>query len=80
MTQSFDSQANRDSGVRRNNRNLRMVTLLIVDVRSGQEDHQLAEVKVPLRAADPPDPSYWVNAKDVSDSLQASASRIEGMI
>jgi hypothetical protein len=57
-----------------------MLTLLIVDCRSGQDDHQLAEVKVPLRAADNEEDGFWANAKDVCEQLQASPSRIDGRL
>ncbi|KAK0504702.1 hypothetical protein EDD18DRAFT_1126016 [Armillaria luteobubalina] len=60
-------------------RNLpRMVTLLISDVRSGFVDRQLAEVKVPLKAADTPDDGFWADAKDICDKLQAGPCRIDG--
>lgn len=51
------------------------VTLLILDVRSGIEDNQLAEVKVPIRDDDP---YVWANATDVCGQLQSSPSRIDG--
>lgn len=56
-------------------RQLRMLTLLIADIRSGVTDHQLAEVRVPLR-----DHSgyYWADAQDVCEQLQSSPSRIDG--
>jgi hypothetical protein len=69
---------NVDSDVSRASRPLRMVTLLIVDNRSGQDDLQLAEVRVPLRSIDPPDDGYWAYAKDICDELQATPSRIDG--
>lgn len=43
----------------------RMVTLLIQDVRSGTTDHQLAEVKVQLKAADDPQDGFWADAKEL---------------
>ncbi|THV02355.1 hypothetical protein K435DRAFT_350764 [Dendrothele bispora CBS 962.96] len=57
----------------------RMVTLLITDYRNRAEDHQLAEVVVPLRPVDPesPEAGYWANAEDIVDRLQSSPSRIE---
>lgn len=43
-----------------------MVTLLIQDLRSGTVDHQLAEVKVPLKESDnPKDAGYWADAQDI---------------
>lgn len=44
-----------------------MVTVLITDVRSGKEDHQLTEVIVPLKDTDPENPEYgfWANAQEV---------------
>ncbi|KZP18694.1 hypothetical protein FIBSPDRAFT_1045998 [Athelia psychrophila] len=54
---------------------VRTVTLLIVDIRSGVEDRQLAEVKVAVREDGP---HAWADAKDVCAQLQASPSRIEG--
>ncbi|KAJ3777855.1 hypothetical protein FB446DRAFT_715945 [Lentinula raphanica] len=58
----------------------RMVTVLITDVRSGMEDHQLTEVIVPLKDTDPEHPEYgfWANAQEVVQKLQSSPSRIEG--
>ena len=58
---------------------MRMVTLLIEDIRSGVTDHQLAEVKVPLRQADHPEDGFWADAKDVSQALQSGPSRIDGL-
>ncbi|KAG2146475.1 uncharacterized protein EDB93DRAFT_1149271 [Suillus bovinus] len=59
-------------------RPLRMVTLLIEDVRSGVPDHQLAEIKVVLRPGEDPDGGFWANAKEVCETLQAGPSRIDG--
>ncbi|KAJ3993322.1 hypothetical protein F5050DRAFT_740915 [Lentinula boryana] len=58
----------------------RMVTVLITDIRSGQEDHQLTEVIVPLKDTDPEHPEYgfWANAQEVVGKLQSSPSRVEG--
>ena len=44
-----------------------VVTLLITDVRShsGEPDHQLAEVKVPLKKADESEEGWWANARDI---------------
>jgi hypothetical protein len=44
---------------------LRIVTLLIEDIRSEPPDQQLAEVKVPLRKADDPEQGWWADAKDI---------------
>ncbi|KAH7925943.1 hypothetical protein BV22DRAFT_1064026 [Leucogyrophana mollusca] len=59
-------------------RPLRMVTLLIEDMRSGVPDSQLAEVKVPLRVLNDPADGFWADAKDICGGLQASPSRIDG--
>ncbi|KAG1898047.1 uncharacterized protein F5891DRAFT_1045759 [Suillus fuscotomentosus] len=59
-------------------RPLRMLTLLIEDVRSGVPDHQLAEIKVVLRPGEDPDGGFWANAKEVCETLQAGPSRIDG--
>lgn len=59
-------------------RPLRIVTVLIQDIRSGVTDHQLAEVKVPLKPSDIPPDGFWADARDISEQLQASASRIDG--
>ena len=42
-----------------------MVTVLIHDIRSGVTDHQLAEVRVPLKASDDPQDGFWADAKDI---------------
>ena len=55
-----------------------MVTLLIEDVRSGETDLQLAEIKVPLRPAEREEDGFWADAKDVAEALQSSPSRIDG--
>jgi hypothetical protein len=62
----------------RNMRQLRMLTILLQDIRSGVTDHQLAEVKVPLRPADTPEDGYWADASEISEALQSSPSRIDG--
>ncbi|KAH7888603.1 hypothetical protein F5I97DRAFT_2003561 [Phlebopus sp. FC_14] len=59
-------------------RPLRMLTLLIEDMRSGVPDSQLAEVKVPLRVADDPEDGFWADAVDVCNALQQGPSRIDG--
>jgi hypothetical protein len=48
------------------------------DIRSGVSDHLLAEVKVPLRPADDPEDGFWADAKDISEALQSSPSRVDG--
>ncbi|KAF9227261.1 hypothetical protein BS17DRAFT_775202 [Gyrodon lividus] len=59
-------------------RPMRMVTLLIEDMRSGMADSQLAELTVPLRVADDPEDGFWANAVEICDALQAGPSRIDG--
>ncbi|KAG0706089.1 hypothetical protein DFH29DRAFT_903539 [Suillus ampliporus] len=59
-------------------RPLRILTLLIEDVRSGVPDHQLAEIKVVLRPGEDLDGGFWANAKEVCETLQAGPSRIDG--
>ena len=56
-----------------------MVTLLIEDVRSGETDFQLAEIRVPLRPAGREENGFWADAKDVAEALQSSPSRIDGL-
>ena len=46
-------------------RPLRTVTVLIQDIRSGVTDHQLAEVKVPLKPSDDPRDGFWADARDI---------------
>lgn len=58
--------------------NQRMVTILIQDLRSGTTDHQLAEVKIALRPGDDPQDGYWADARELSEQLQISPSRIDG--
>lgn len=41
------------------------MTLLIQDLRSGIADHQLAEVKIPLKAADDAQDGFWADAKEL---------------
>lgn len=50
-----------------------MVTLLIQDVRSGTTDHQLAEVKVPLRLADIAGTGFWADARAIVSVLPSFA-------
>ncbi|KII92485.1 hypothetical protein PLICRDRAFT_37257 [Plicaturopsis crispa FD-325 SS-3] len=56
----------------------RMVTLLIEDQRSGVIDSQLAEIRVPLRAADNKEDGFWADAKEIVEQLQAGPFRIDG--
>ncbi|PPQ79956.1 hypothetical protein CVT25_003028 [Psilocybe cyanescens] len=89
-SQDSDSSAryhNRDSGrasvqssdsAQQSKGPLRMLTLLIQDVRSGTTDHQLAEVKVPLRLADEAGTAFWADAQDIAEQLQRGPSRIDG--
>ncbi|KAF9012420.1 hypothetical protein BDQ17DRAFT_1343859 [Cyathus striatus] len=67
-----------NSGKRQKKIPLRMVTILINDTRSEIEDLQLAEVRIALRLADDPSCGYWADAKELSQCLQASPSRIDG--
>lgn len=46
-------------------RPLRIVTVLIQDIRSGVTDHQLAEVRVPLKPSDDPQDGFWADARDI---------------
>lgn len=57
---------------------MRMLTLLIEDMRSGVLDSQLAEVRVPLRVADDPEDGFWADAVDVCNALQGGPSRLDG--
>lgn len=61
-------------------RPLRMLTILIEDVRSGVPDHQLAEIQVLLRSAEDPDGGFWANAKEVCEKWQAGPSRVDGKL
>ncbi|KAG1716641.1 hypothetical protein ID866_519 [Astraeus odoratus] len=72
------SQAPPRSNSPNTQRPLRMVTLLIEDLRSGIPDSQLAEIKVPLKVAEDPEDGFWADAVDVCNALQASPSRIDG--
>ncbi|KAF8633384.1 hypothetical protein AX17_004555 [Amanita inopinata Kibby_2008] len=56
----------------------RMITILIHDIRSGRTDRQLAEVTIPVKMADDPQDGFWADAKDISERLQSSPSRIDG--
>lgn len=53
-----------------------MLTLLIQDVRSGTTDHQLAEVKVPLRLADEAGTAFWADAQDIVSLFQILMLRL----
>lgn len=55
---------------------LRILTLLIEDMRMNPPDNLLTEVKVPLKEAGD---GFWADAKDVCDELQIGPSRIDGM-
>lgn len=59
---------------------LRILTILIDDVRSGQSDHQLAEVRVPLKPAEDIEDGFWADSHDVCKKLQESPSRIDGVL
>ncbi|KAH6913960.1 hypothetical protein BKA70DRAFT_1259989 [Coprinopsis sp. MPI-PUGE-AT-0042] len=56
----------------------RMVTILAEDVRSGEADHQLIEVKVPIRPAEIPEDGFWANTMDIVGQWQKSAARVDG--
>ncbi|KAJ7647230.1 hypothetical protein FB45DRAFT_1100227 [Roridomyces roridus] len=57
---------------------VRLVTLLMEDRRGEQPDHQLVEVRVPLRPTDDPSDVQWAFAQDICHNLQESVSRIDG--
>ncbi|KAJ6625533.1 hypothetical protein B0H10DRAFT_2001780 [Mycena sp. CBHHK59/15] len=58
---------------------IRLVTILIEDVRGEDPDHQLAEVRVGLRDSENLEQDgFWANAEDICKTLQSSASRIDG--
>ncbi|KAJ6587026.1 hypothetical protein DFH09DRAFT_242880 [Mycena vulgaris] len=58
---------------------LRLVTILIEDLRGEVPDPQLVEVRVALRnSEDTKRDGYWANAEDICKTLQASPSRIDG--
>ncbi|KAF9451949.1 hypothetical protein P691DRAFT_772687 [Macrolepiota fuliginosa MF-IS2] len=56
---------------------VRLVTALIEDNRTNPPDHLLAEVYIRCWSGSRPD-ELWCDAKDLSEALQASASRIDG--
>lgn len=41
-------------------------------------DHQLAEIRIPLRAADQKADGWWADARALCEQLQGGPSRIEG--
>ncbi|KAJ7045619.1 hypothetical protein C8F04DRAFT_940431, partial [Mycena alexandri] len=55
---------------------LRLLTILIEDLRGEVTDCQLAEVRVRLR--DTTDGGFWANAEDICKALQGSPARIDG--
>ncbi|KAJ3570270.1 hypothetical protein NP233_g4511 [Leucocoprinus birnbaumii] len=57
--------------------NIRLVTALIEDNRHNPPDHLLAEVYIRCWSGSRPE-ELWCDAKDLSEALQASASRIDG--
>ncbi|KAJ7076394.1 hypothetical protein B0H15DRAFT_600653 [Mycena belliarum] len=58
---------------------LRLVTILIEDIRGDVPDSQLVEVRVALRdSEDTIRDGYWANAEDICKTLQTSPSRIDG--
>ncbi|OJA17834.1 hypothetical protein AZE42_03326 [Rhizopogon vesiculosus] len=59
-------------------RPLRMLTIIIDDVRNGVPDHQLTEVQVQIRPVEDPDGGLWASAKEICEKLQAGPSRIDG--
>ncbi|KAJ7178427.1 hypothetical protein C8R43DRAFT_458456 [Mycena crocata] len=64
-----------------NKRNLplRLVTVLIEDLRGEVPDSQLVEVRAVLRDSENTErDGYWANAQDICQTLQASPSRIDG--
>ncbi|KAI0373437.1 hypothetical protein BV20DRAFT_937418 [Pilatotrama ljubarskyi] len=56
----------------------RVLTLLIEDKRNPDGESMLAEVRVPLKQADPGDEGFWADAQEVSEELQKGPSRIDG--
>ncbi|KAJ7446162.1 hypothetical protein B0H11DRAFT_386957 [Mycena galericulata] len=69
----------RSQAHKRSNAPLRLVTVLIADMRGEVPDHQLVEVRVVLRdSEDVVQDGYWANAEDICKTLQASVSRIDG--
>ncbi|KAH9851394.1 hypothetical protein C2E23DRAFT_732936 [Lenzites betulinus] len=58
----------------------RVLTLLIEDRRSPEDDCFLAEVKVPLKPADSGDEGFWADAQDIAQELQKGPSRIDAKV
>ncbi|KAH9894803.1 hypothetical protein C8Q73DRAFT_644792 [Cubamyces lactineus] len=56
----------------------RILTLLIEDKRDPNGESLLAEVRVPLKPAEPGDEGFWADAQEVSEELQRGPSRIDG--
>ena len=53
------------------------VTVLIDDLRqSSDPDHQLAEVKVPLKRCDDPEDGWWADAKDIVGIMLLNPCRV----
>ncbi|PFH50923.1 hypothetical protein AMATHDRAFT_3549 [Amanita thiersii Skay4041] len=75
---SEQSEIGSSSPAKRPGFNNRMITILIHDIRSGRTDRQLAEVTIPVKMADDPQDGFWADAKDISEKLQSSPSRIDG--
>ncbi|KAJ7722135.1 hypothetical protein DFH07DRAFT_760116, partial [Mycena maculata] len=60
-------------------RPLRLVTVLIEDVRGDVPDSQLVEVRVDLRdSEDTKRDGYWASAEDICKNIQTSPARIDG--
>ncbi|KAJ7287426.1 hypothetical protein C8J57DRAFT_585906 [Mycena rebaudengoi] len=58
---------------------IRLVTILIEDVRGAEPDSLLAEVRVGLRDSEnPAEDGFWANADEICKTLQSSPSRIDG--
>lgn len=62
-----------------NMRVLRILTLLIEDLRGEEPIDMLVELRVPLKQSDiADDEGFWADASEVAEELQESPSRIEG--
>ncbi|EFI28142.1 hypothetical protein CC1G_14169 [Coprinopsis cinerea okayama7 len=59
-------------------RPLRMVTVLVQDIRSGITDYQLVEVMVPLKPHEHPEDGFWADAEHIIDKWQKSPARVDG--
>lgn len=46
--------------------------MLIIDVRSGTPDHQLAEVKIPIAPAENPEDGFWADSRDLVRVISAA--------